>query len=205
MHARAVDEAAAQLLELRADEREGFILGIVVLASAVVATTVAPSFAIPLFVGGLFSLTRAVRAAFRRCELLDTLASDRDAYEIAEVAERARRAATMTSRRSLAASIHGIVGNPAYALSERIVACGEELEALAADLERDDLELDPVQAVDCHQLLTDGRSPLFNSELGNADLLYRLRHIRAGFVLPPTRSVTQSEPRAPLELASGRS
>ncbi len=181
MYARAVDEAAHQLGELRSDEREGFLLGMAALAAAVAVTTFAPSLALPLFVAGSFSLYRVVRAAVRRCELLETLATDADACVIGEVAARAERAAAMASRRVLAASARRAVANARYAGSGRVLGFAPQLEALAAELDRDDLELDRVHAMLCERLLRDTCSPLYDAELPAAELVAQLNHIRSGF------------------------
>ena len=56
------------------------------------------------------------------------------------------------------------------------------LEALAAELEDDELTLDPAPAVMCKRLLTDFvESPLFDPALPPEELRSRVRRIRAGF------------------------
>ena len=64
----------------------------------------------------------------------------------------------------------------------RLVAVGDELEALAAELEDDGLELDPVAAVACARLLSDiPASPLLNPAAPVVVLRARIRQIRSGF------------------------
>ena len=62
MYARAVDEAAARLRELRHEEWEDLGLAALALGLAVVATQVRPAFAMPLFLGGLAVGALGVRA-----------------------------------------------------------------------------------------------------------------------------------------------
>jgi len=153
MDARTVDDAARELRELRHDEELAFVLAPVTFALAVVSTQVWPSLAMPVFAGGLYLAVRAIRAAFRHYCLMDDLSLERDAYAIPEVAKRARRAATMSNRRSMAASIRGILD-----VSDRQGEFADQLEELAAELEREDLDLDPALAVACQHLVSDART-----------------------------------------------
>jgi hypothetical protein len=58
----------------------------------------------------------------------------------------------------------------------------EELEALASELEDDELALDPACAVACMRLLSDlSASPLLNPALPPEELRSRVRQIRSGF------------------------
>jgi hypothetical protein len=60
----------------------------------------------------------------------------------------------------------------------------EELLALARDLDDDELDLDPVSAVDCARLVNDPvESPLLNSNFPLEELVDRARHVRAGFAV----------------------
>ena len=62
------------------------------------------------------------------------------------------------------------------------MVAAEEMEALAAELEDDELTLDPVSAVMCKRLLTDFmESPLFDPARPSEELRSRVRRIRAGF------------------------
>jgi hypothetical protein len=63
-----------------------------------------------------------------------------------------------------------------------VASAREELEALATELEDDELALDPERAVACMGLLSDlDGSPLLNSALPPDELRARVRQIRAGF------------------------
>jgi len=57
------------------------------------------------------------------------------------------------------------------------------IEALATDLERDDLALEPASGALCRQLLTNnGRSPLLDPTPGATDdLIATIHHVRNGF------------------------
>jgi hypothetical protein len=145
---------------------------------------------VPLLVGGLTSAVLAARAYWRRWELLDRLALDREAYRIPEVRLRADRSATMESRRMLAECIRRLLDPPGYPCAARVRAEAEELEALARELDDSTLSLDPACAVACKRLLTEADlSPLFNETLPADDTSARIRQIRAGFK-------QRSEPRA---------
>jgi hypothetical protein len=95
MYARAVDDAATRLRDLRREEREDFVLGALALGLALAATSIWPVFAFALFVGGMAVVIGGMRAAWRRWDLVDRLASDLDAYAIPEVQAHAARQATM--------------------------------------------------------------------------------------------------------------
>jgi hypothetical protein len=73
MYARAVDEAAARLRELRHEEWEELGLAAVALGFALAATQVLPRLAAPLFLGGLPLWALGVRALWRRWDLVDRL------------------------------------------------------------------------------------------------------------------------------------
>ena len=179
MDARTVDEVARELRELQHEERFGLILGPSVLVLAVLATRIWPSLAIPLFAGGLYLAARVVRVEFRRYCLLEDLSGVRDAYAIPEIAKRARVIAAMPNRRAMAASIRSLVDFPG-----RQCACADELEELAAELERDDLDLDPVLAVACQHLVSDAStSSLLDVGDHSAEISWQVRHIRTGFAM----------------------
>lgn len=178
MYARAVEDAAIRLHDLRHDEREGLALGALALAFALAATHVRPAFAIPLFIGGLVVGARGLVAAVRRWDLVDRLAGEPDAHAIPEVLAYARREATMARRNEQAALLRGLDASSGRG------ACGAltpELEALAADLSDETLELDPACAVACARFLCDAASPLFDSSTAPAVLRARVECIRAGF------------------------
>jgi hypothetical protein len=194
MIARAVDDAERRLHDLRVEEVADGALALVAVALAMIATSARPELALPLLVGGVFVGSRAVIADLRRWSLLDRLATEPDAYVIAEVRTRAESQATMKSRRSLSRTIETrleLGGNP------RVVAAGDDLAALASDLADELLDLDPACAVACAQLLHDASSsPLINLDLPAEDIRSRITHIRAGF--HRTGSAPRRAPRSSL-------
>ena len=179
MVARAVEDAGRRLRDLRQQEWEDGAVAAAAFALAIAASTVLPAFALPLFIGGVFALCRAVLAGWRRWDLLERLIVERDAYGIPEVRTRGEREAGMANRRSLSCAIRRgleLGENP------RVVANADELEALAEELLDSRLALDPACAAACSWLLTDGAtSPLLSSELPAEDVRSRLVQIRAGF------------------------
>jgi hypothetical protein len=182
MYARAVDEADARLRELRLEGWEDLGLGALTLGLAIAATQVRPSLAMPLFLGGLAIGIRGMRALWRRWDLVDRLAADRDAYVISEVLEYVSREATMERRQSLAASIRWTLRHPDTQLEAHVSTAAGELEALALELEDGELELDPACALACSRFLHDSmESPLLNSARSPEELRSRIRKIRAGF------------------------
>lgn len=182
MYARTVDDAAGRLRELRYEEWGDFGLGMLAIGLAATATEVRPPLALPLFLGGLAVWALGVRALWRRWDLVDRLADDSDAYVISDVLAYASREATMDRRRTFAAMVRGMVCHPGAALEARVQAAAEELEALASELEDEDLALDPASAVACLRLLSDlTHSPLLNPALPPEDLRSRVFQIRSGF------------------------
>ena len=146
MYARAVDDAALRLRELRHDEWDDFGVAALALSLAVVAAEFRPQFALPLFLGGLAVLALGVRALWRRWDLVDRLAGERDTYVISEVMDYASRETTMERRHSFAALIRGRLRQPGVEFEASVAAAREELEALATELEDAELALDPDRA-----------------------------------------------------------
>lgn len=179
MYARAVDDAATRLRDLRHEEWEGLALGALALALSLGATQLRPAFAIPLFVGGIVVGARGLVATVRRWDLVDRLAGEPDALTIPEVLAYARREATMARRNAQAASLRRLdaAGGPAWAAG----VLPPELEALAAELSDEALELDPACAVACAHLVCDADSPLFDPSTAPAVLRAHVDRIRAGF------------------------
>jgi hypothetical protein len=141
-----------------------------------------PGLALPLFLGGLVVGVLGARAMWRRWDLLDRLAGERDAHVIAEVRAFASREATMDRRHSFAVLIRATLREATLAMDARVLAVADELDALASELEDGDLALDPASAVTCMRLLSDvPRSPLLNHALPIEDLRSRVRQIRSGF------------------------
>jgi hypothetical protein len=179
MYARAIDDAAAELHELGATEREDLGLALVVLMASLVATHAAPSLALPLFLGAIWVAALGVRATIRRFDLVQQLWGDRDAYAIREVRERAEREATMGRRHCAAARISALVEG---SCDERLGEVEDELQALIAELQDVHLVVDPAAAVVCAQLLTDVvESPLLRPERPVEELRARIRLARSGF------------------------
>lgn len=182
MYARAVDDAALRLRELRHEEWAEFGLGALALALAVASAEFRPQFALPLFVGGFAVWALGMRALWRRWDLVDRLAGERDAYGISEVLDYASRETTMERRRSFAALIRGPLRQPGVGFEASVAAARQELEALATELEDDELALDPECAVACMRLLSDlDGSPLLNAALPPDELRSRVHQIRSGF------------------------
>jgi len=195
MIARAVEDAGYRLHDLRLEEREDGALAVAAFGLAIAASAVRPSFALPLFLGGLFVACRAVVAAWRRGDLLDRLLDERDAYALAEVRGRAEQEATMANRRMLGRAIRSrleLAENP------RVVVNADQLVELAGELDDPLLDLDPACAVACSRLLTDPvTSPLMNSSLPADDVRSRLVKIRSGFhpgEVDPATGISRSRP-----------
>jgi hypothetical protein len=179
MIARAVDDAADRLRDLRHEEWEEGAVAAAALVLALVATSVRPSLAIPLFLGGVFIAGRWVVASFRRAELLDLLVGDPDAYVIPEVRARAQQEASMDARSSMS---RAITWRLQVTESPRIRTTADDLAALATDLLDPELELDPACGVACARLVSDPlTSPLLNDELPADEIRSRVLQVRAGF------------------------
>jgi hypothetical protein len=185
MYARAVDDAAARLRELRREEREDLGLAGLALVIAVALSTLDSPLALPLFIGGLVVGALGVRALWRRWDLVDRLAGEHDAYVIPEVQAHATREFAIERRHSLATEIRNSLLQPEPGCEARVGAAAEELEALAAELDDGERELDTACAVACVRLLDDlPHSPLRNAALPEDDLRLRIRQIRSGFRSP---------------------
>jgi hypothetical protein len=181
MYARAVDDAGVRLRELRREEWQDLGLGAVALGLALAATQARPALALPLFLGGVVVGSLGLRALWRRWELLERLAGERDAYVIPEVRSHATREASMERRRSFAAVIRGTIGGPARMHEPDFAPVAEELGALASELDDAELALDPACAVACGRLLSDPESLLFDPAATPQELRSRVRQIRDGF------------------------
>ena len=189
MYASTVDEAAGRLRELRSQAREDVVLAAVALALAVMAAELQPELALPLFVGGLVVGALGIRALWRRWDLVDRLAGERDAYVIPEVLTYAARETTQGRRHTFAVLLRTTMMDPGAALAPRVRAAAEELDALATDLDDPSLALDPCCGVACLRLLSDlESSPLLNPDLPAEDLRARVFQIRRGFMPRPGSS-----------------
>jgi hypothetical protein len=182
MHARAIDDAAERLRQLRYEEWGDLGLGVLAMCLAATAAEVRPALALPLFLGGAAVWALGVRVLWRRWDLVDRLAGERDAYVLPDVLAYASREATMERRQSFAALIRATVAQPGIALDARVAPAAGDLEALASELEDERLELDPACAIACMRLLSDlAASPLLNPDLPPEDLRSRVFQIRSGF------------------------
>jgi hypothetical protein len=182
MYARAIDDAAVRLRELRREEWEDLGLAGLALGLSVTATQFRPAFALPLFFGGLVVGALGIRALYRRWDLVDRLMGNQDAYVIPEIRGHASRMATVDCRRRMATSIRFTLAHPGDPVQARLHEMGAELEALAAELDDDGLVLDPARAVACLRLLNDySESPLLNPGLPAEDLRSHVNRIRSGF------------------------
>ena len=181
MYARAVDQADTRLRELRQEERAELALAAAALAAALISTEVLPALTAPLFIGGLVVGLRGVRTLWRRWDLLERLSGERDAHVIAEVRALAAREATMDRRECFAALIRLRVREAELRSDARVLAVAVDLEALASELEDDDLTLEATAGVACARLLSDvAHSPLLNHALPAEDLRSRVCQIRSG-------------------------
>jgi hypothetical protein len=180
MDARTLDEAATHLDELGVEVKEDLALAALALALSLLATELRPALAIPLFVGGVGVAALGIRALWRRWDLVDRLAADRDAYVIRDVRAYAYREASHEGRQGLAMSIRGTLHSPVTAWwSCDDVA--DDLEALAAELEDDSLDLDPAAAVACARLLRDPEASPLLTGAPPEEIRASIRHVRAGF------------------------
>ena len=179
MYARAIDDAAFRLRELRREEWGDLGLAAVAVSLSLLATQLWPTLALPFFLGGAVVAARGARAAWRRWELVDGLAAERDAYVIEEVRRWALREAASERRRLFAAYIRSALRQPPPG---GFGVAAAELAELASELEDETLALDPACAVACARLVRDpDGSPLLNAALGSEELRSRVRHIRSGF------------------------
>jgi hypothetical protein len=179
MDARTIDDADLRLRELRHEEWGDFGLAALAFSLALLATRLAPTLALPIFVGAVVVAARGVRAAWLRWDIVDRLAGERDAYVIAEIREHALRDSTLERRRLFAAYIRADLEEP---LPHRLAGVANDLEELAAELEDESLTLDAACAVACARLVHDPhRGPLLHSAGTAEDLRSRVRQIRSGF------------------------
>ena len=178
MYARAVDEAATRLRDLRREEREDLGLGLAALALSLAASRFYPPLAIPLFIGGLAIGGLGVRALWRRWDLVDRLSGEREAFVIPEVLASASRATTMARRHAAAASLRIYLGSE----SADLRPLAGELEVLASELDDEELALDPAAAVACSRLVDELTSvSLGEREVPPDELWLRVREIKGGF------------------------
>jgi hypothetical protein len=182
MYARAVGEASARLQGLRQEEWQDLGLAAVALGLALVATQIRPGLAMPLFLGGFVVAARGIRALWRRWDLVDRLAAERDAQVIAEVRAYASRQVTMERRQWFARVIRARLAQTDLTLEARTASGADELRALVCELDDCELDLEPACAVACARLVSDpALSPLLNPALPPEELRSRVHQIRSGF------------------------
>jgi hypothetical protein len=179
MVARRVEEAGRRLRELKREEYEDAAVALAAFGLTLGAAEFWPELVVPLLVGALFLSGKTYVVLWRRWDLLERLAGERDAYEIPEVRARAEQQASMHNRQTLSRAIRTrleLGENP------RITVAADDLAALADELADEELDLDPACAVACSRLLTDdATSPLINLHLPAEDVRSRVRQIRRGF------------------------
>jgi hypothetical protein len=182
MYARAVDDAATRLRELRRDERHELGLAGAALGLAIGATEFAPSLALPLLIGGLAVGVLGIRALWRHWDLVDRLADEPYAYAIAEVLAYASRETTLERRRRSAVLIRHHLESTCTSRPAGFDDARGELAALADELDDGALELSPACAVACSRLLSEPtESPLLNPALPQDGLRSSVARIRSGF------------------------
>jgi hypothetical protein len=182
VYARAVDDAAERLRELRHEECSDLGLAALTFALAVAATRARPDLVVPLLLGGLTVGALGLRAGWRRWDLIDRLAGEGDAHVITAVHGYASQQATMERRQSFAAMIRNQLPQPDRPAEPRIAALADELEELVSELEDPALALHPACAVACMRLLSDVvGSPLLNPASPTDELRSRVCQIRSGF------------------------
>jgi hypothetical protein len=181
MYARAVDQAATSLRELRDEEWEDFGLALVALTLALVAAELHHGLAVPLFLGAVVVGALGLRALWRRWDLVNRLSLEPDAYSIPEILHCASKEATFERRRWYAALIRRTLRDRPSD-DARIAQVAGELEALVLELEDVELELAPACAVACRRLVSEPtESALFDPEVSAEDLRGSVRRIRFGF------------------------
>jgi len=167
--------------ELRLEEWEDFGLALIAVTLSLVATRHAQDFALPLFLGGFAALALGARALWRRWDLVDRLCDDRDAHVIAEVRDRAARETTMERRSTFATTLRYWLDERTAESGARIAAVADDIRALAAALEDEELELEPAAGVACMRLVTDpASSALLDPGVPAHELRARILQIRAG-------------------------
>jgi hypothetical protein len=175
MNAHALSDAETRLADLRRDEWQQLGLGALALGASLAMTAAYEPLVGPLFVGGVALWLLGMRSLWRRWDLVDRLADDRDAYVISAVSAYAARDARMDRRHANAASLRF------WATQTDLADVVGELEQLASDLDNPDLELSPACAIVCRRLLTDPTvSPLLNGGLAD-DLRDTIVEIERGF------------------------
>jgi hypothetical protein len=169
-----LDATERSLVRLRHQIIDDLALAAVAFVLALVASVVDQSLALPLLVGGVASACLALRAFWRRMDLIDRLALRRDAYAIPDVRAYGERCASTANRVLLASIARQLARGTDGELAE-------QLDKLAAQLEDEKLALAPECAVACQHLLTGRPESPLSGDGTSDDTLVRLNHILAGF------------------------
>jgi hypothetical protein len=188
MHAREVEEARLDLRRRRRRTVEAAVLLVAAGVAALAVIPFAPVLALALAAGaGLEALVGAAALCGYR-DRVSKLALDPAAYVLPEVERYGRCLAGQGQCARLAAWISEILtdvhvpGN--MYLVDRVLRYAHDLEALARDLTRPGVRIEPASAVACKRLLTCAvESPLYNPRLPADELAITVHRIRAGIDL----------------------
>jgi hypothetical protein len=174
MTARAVQQLEARLDDLR---RVGWArLGTAAAAALLAAPAhmLDPALSIALAAGSCVVAMLAIRAFVDRCDLIDSVAADRDALAVAAVRARAERIAAPQELARAAAMLRQLADRES---DSRLVACRPELLELA-----DTLSTAPPErsvAVACVRFVETSQSALFDVRVTGVELRSELRHLLA--------------------------
>ena len=181
-HTFDITKTEQDLHDLRVREWGDLSLAALAIAASLVATQVAPHWALPFFFGGLVVAILGCQALVRRWDLCERLAAEPAAYVIPEVSARAGAVATPAGRAELARTIRMMLSPDPPLRRARVQLVADDLAHLADELEDNRLTLDPLSAVRCKRLVTDTvESPLLNSHLPADGLRVAIIVIRHGF------------------------
>ncbi len=181
MTARQIDGAAAQLHELRVQTVERLGLAAVAFALALTATQLRPALAVPLLLGAMAMTFLGVRALVRRWFLLEDLALEPEAYELADVRRFGVRAASPERQRVLAHSLRAVMEESTSFVAARVAAVRPELEEIVDALENDPSTLKPQAAVALERGLHECPLLLRDASLPVTELRCRLRRLLESF------------------------
>jgi hypothetical protein len=157
-------------------------LAVLAFGLALAATQLRRDLVVPLLVGAIVLTALGLTAFVRRSLLVEDAALDRDAYALEVVRRYAARLTTRERREEEADAIRRLLVRPEGAIAERVEANRTRLEAIADELTRDDLSLDPISAVALDRLLAwTEESPLYDEQLPSECVRSRLVQIEAGF------------------------
>jgi hypothetical protein len=179
--ARQIDQAASKLRDLKAQSLEDLTLAAFSLGPALVTDRLRPALAVPLVAGAATLVFLGLRALVRRSFLIEDLAVEPDAYEIAAVRSFGLRAASTRHRQTLAATIRAALAGSTGDVAARLDAARPELEELIADLEDERLCLEPAAAVVLERWLNDPESSFLDRSRPPEELCSRLRSILSAF------------------------